>query len=93
MSVFSQGINQYRLQRLDNRIIDLNNALHMHTGNTHGLEQCILSEVWPKTFPYVAMELQLGVFGFMPTTHGNKRKQNAFTIFARHATFQYASDE
>ena len=39
----------------------------MHTENTHRLEQCILSEFWPKTFPYVHRFLgitfqPLGVF-------------------------------
>ena len=36
----NQGINQYYLQfKLDNRIIDLDAALHLYTGNTYGLEQ------------------------------------------------------
>ena len=46
-STGSQVINQYSLQKLDNRIIDLDAALHMYTGNTRGLEQCISSEFWP----------------------------------------------
>ena len=34
-----------------------------------------------------AMELQLGIFGFSPTTHRNKRKQNASTICAHRKAF------
>ena len=49
----SQEINQYHLQKLDNRIIDLDAASNLYTETTHGLEQCILMEFWPKIFPYV----------------------------------------
>ena len=57
LSTHSQGINQYHLQKIDNRIIDLDAALHMYTENAHELEQCILMEFWPKTFPYVFLEV------------------------------------
>ena len=56
MSVFSAQTARESIniiyKGLDNRIIDLNAALHVYTENLHWLEQCILSEVWPKTFPH-----------------------------------------
>ena len=55
----------------------------------------------PRVMASSTMKLKLGVFGFL---RGNKRKQNASTIFARHAAFNaclssrldrstYATDE
>ena len=55
LSTHSQGINQYHLQKLDNRIIDLDAALYLYTENTHELEQCSLMEFWPKTLRLSAL--------------------------------------
>ena len=41
----NQSISLTKDNRIIDRIIDLNAALHVYTGNTHRLEQCILSRI------------------------------------------------
>ena len=55
-------------------------SMPVHLNSYHIIEST-RNPIPPRVMASSALELQLGMLGFLPTTHGNKRNQNAFTIF------------
>ena len=45
-------------------VYHLDAALHFYTETTHGSEQCILQEFWPKAFPYGGVSWCVGSCGY-----------------------------